>query len=160
MAVALNVQIPDSEIPGAQPNSAPPANHRPAGTGPWPARLAAGFFVGFAGFQLALALGAPLGAMAWSGSSTVLPPALRWSSAAAGAVLVAASAVMLIRSGDLGRWLPQRLFWWINAVLVVQLALNTLANLVSASPPERMVMAPASAIGCVLCIWALALHRR
>ena len=129
-------------------------------THPWPGRLAAAFFLVFAAFQLALSLGAPFGEMAWGGSARVLPEAIRWHSTAAAVILVVAAGVMLVRAGDVGRKLHQQLFWWLNAALVVQLALNTLANLVSHSAGERMVMAPASALGCALCVWALFTRRR
>lgn len=109
----------------------------------------------FAGFQVALALGAPWGRMTWGGASDVLPPALRLASAGAAVVLLASAATMLVRSGDLGRRLPQRLFWWINLLLVVQLALNTAGNLASSQPGERMIMSAASATICLLCLAAL-----
>lgn len=109
----------------------------------------------FAGFQVALALGAPWGRMTWGGASDVLPPALRLASAGAAVVLLASAATMLVRSGDLGRRLPQRLFWWINLALVVQLALNTAGNLASSEPGERLLMSAASTLIGVLCLTAL-----
>ena len=125
----------------------------------WAARLAAIFFLAFSVFQLSLGLGAPFGAFAWGGSTEVLPATLRWSSAAACVVLMLASGVMLVRAGDVGRTLPTAPFWWVNALLAVQLALNTLANLASRSPAERMVMTPATTVGLFLCIAALLLPR-
>ena len=120
------------------------------------ARGAAVFCLAFAAFQVALALGAPFGKMAWGGASPpVLPDSLRAASAGAAVYLVLAAAVMLVRAGDLGARLPRRLFWVFNLVLAVQLALNTLANLAAQGDIERYGMGAASLIGCLLCVAAL-----
>ena len=121
-----------------------------------PARGAAGFCLAFAAFQVALALGAPYGQMAWGGASPpVLPGSLRAASAGAAVYLVLAAAVMLVRAGDLGARLPPRPFWWINLLLAAQLALNTLGNLAAEADAERYGMGAASAVGCLLCLLAL-----
>ena len=119
------------------------------------ARAAVAFFVAFAAFQMTLALGAPFGTVVWGGSSPVLSPAMRAASAGAAVYLLLAAGVMLVRSGDLGRRLPGRLFWWINLVLALQMALNTLGNLVSATAVEKFGMGSASALGAALCVAAL-----
>ncbi|CAN5587277.1 hypothetical protein BH10PSE5_BH10PSE5_13180 [soil metagenome] len=125
------------------------------------ARGAAVFCLAFAAFQVALALGAPFGRIAWGGASPpVLPTDLRAASAGAAVYLVAAAAAMLVRAGDLGARLPQRPFWWVNLVLAIQLALNTLANLAAQSDAERYGMGAASAVGCLLCLGALAARSR
>jgi hypothetical protein len=94
--------------------------------------------------------------MAWGGSATaVLSQGLRWASVAAAFYLLLAGAAMLVRSGD---WRAPRLAWPVlifNALLAVQLALNTAANLASRSESERLVMGAASAVGCLLAILAL-----
>jgi hypothetical protein len=123
--------------------------------GQWAARGAAAFCAAFAAFQVALALGAPYGQMVWGGSSAVLPGNLRAASAGAAVYLLAAGAAMLVRSGDWGRGLPQKLFWGFNAFLALQLALNTLANLAAKTGAERFGMGTASALGCLLCVAAL-----
>ncbi|MBR7618474.1 hypothetical protein JKL49_03650 [Phenylobacterium sp. 20VBR1] len=125
------------------------------------ARGAALFFLAFAAFQVALALGAPYGKVAWGGASPpVLPDNLRAASAGAVVYLVLAAAAMLVRAGDLGARLPQRPFWWVNLVLAIQLALNTLANLAAQSDAERYGMGAASAVGCLLCLGALSVRSR
>jgi hypothetical protein len=125
------------------------------------ARGAAVFCLAFAAFQLALALGAPYGQVAWGGASPpVLPDSLRAASAGAAVYLVLAAAAMLVRAGDLGPRLPWRLFWVFNLVLAVQLALNTVANLASQSGGERYVMGSASLLGCLLCVAALSAQPR
>jgi hypothetical protein len=123
--------------------------------GRWAARAAAIFCLGFALFQVALALGAPWGEIAWGGSSPVLPPAMRAASAAAAAYLLGAAVLMLARAGDIGRRWPPRVMFGFNIFLALQLALNTAANLASKSAGEQFGMGAASAAGVVLCLAAL-----
>ena len=119
------------------------------------ARAAAVFFGLFAVFQLCLALGAPFGEVAWGGALRILPRSLRWASAAAAVYLAFGAGVMAVRAGVLGRRWLARTAWALNAILAVQLALNTAANLASKSPGERAIMGAATAIGCALCVLAL-----
>ena len=126
----------------------------------WAARGAAVFCVAFALFQLALALGAPFGQVAWGGSSAVLPAALRWTSAGACVYLLVAAAIMQVRAGDWGRGLPALPFLIFNVFLAAQLFLNTLANLAAQTEGERVGMGAASAVGCGLCLLALKPARR
>jgi hypothetical protein len=121
----------------------------------WAARGAAAFCVAFAVFQAALALGAPFGQIAWGGSTAVLPAALRWTSLGAAVYLLVAAAIMEVRAGDWGRELPRLPFLIFNIFLAAQLALNTLANLATQTTGERYGMGAASAVGCVLSLWAL-----
>ncbi len=123
--------------------------------GRWAARGAAGFCVAFAGFQIALALGAPYGEMAWGGSTAVLSAGMRAASAGAAIYLMLAGAAMLARSGDWARALPPAPFRWFNGFLALQLALNTAGNLAARDAGERSVMAAASAFGALLCLVAL-----
>ena len=127
--------------------------------GRWSARAAAAFFAAFAVFQIALALGAPLGFMAWGGQSPVLPDALRRASGLAAAVLLVAAAVMLVRSGDWGRSLARWPVFGLNLLFIVQLLLNTGANLASKSQIERLVMGGATILDATLCIAAAVLAR-
>jgi hypothetical protein len=126
----------------------------------WSARGAALFCAGFALFQAALALGAPFGEVVWGGASAVLPARLRWASAGACLYLLFAAAVMEVRAGDWGRDLPKAPFVVFNVILAAQLALNTAANLAAQTLTERYGMGAASAVGCVLCLWALKPARR
>jgi hypothetical protein len=121
----------------------------------WAARGASVFCVAFAVFQLALALGAPFGQIVWGGSSAVLPPSLRLASLGATAYLLIAAAIMEVRAGDWGRELPRLPFLIFNIFLAAQLALNTVANVAAQTGAERYGMGAASALGCVLCLWAL-----
>jgi hypothetical protein len=126
----------------------------------WAARGAAVFCLAFAAFQVALALGAPLGDIAWGGSTRVLAASMRWASAAAAVYLLVAAGLMEARAGDWGRRLPGWLPFAFNVFLALQLALNTLANLAAKSGAERYGMGLASATGCLLCLLALVPARR
>jgi hypothetical protein len=127
--------------------------------GQWAARGAAAFCAIFAVFQAGLALGAPYGRMAWGGSSPVLPENLRAASAGAAVYLLLAAALMLVRAGDWGRGWPRLPVFAFNVFLALQLALNTAANLVAQTGAERFGMGAASAVGCLLCVAALAPRR-
>ena len=109
----------------------------------------------FAGFQVALALGAPYGDIAWGGQTPVLPGPMRWASVGAAVYLLAAAALMEVRAGDWARTWPRWPVFAFNAFLALQLALNTLANLAAKTGAERYGMGAASALGCALCLMAL-----
>jgi hypothetical protein len=97
------------------------------------------------GFQAALAAGLPAAQYAWGGQfSGTLPPVYRWASLASAAMLALAAWVALARA-DIARpgsgARPVRIAAW---AITAFLALNTLGNLMSASPAERQVMTPLS----------------
>lgn len=101
---------------------------------------------GLAVFQLLLAAGAPLGRAAWGGRHRTLPATLRRASLAAVGVLAAAAWVVLARAGTLPPG-PEPL--WIRAaawVFGAYFTFNTVANAVSRSPAERVVMTPVAAL--------------
>jgi hypothetical protein len=123
--------------------------------GRWAARGAALFCLAFAGFQVALALGAPYGDIAWGGQTPVLPGPMRWASLGAAIYLLAAAALMEVRALDWARGWPRWPVFTFNAFLALQLALNTAANLAAKTGAERYGMGAASALGCVLCLAAL-----
>ncbi len=126
----------------------------------WSARGGAIFCLAFAIFQLALALGAPFGQIAWGGSSPVLTDSLRWTSGGACVYLLVAAVIMEVRAEDIGRGLPRLPFLIFNILLAAQLLLNTLANLATRTAGERYGMGAASALGCMLCLIALKPMRR
>ena len=132
---------------------------RPA-IGRWSARGAALFCIAFAIFQIALALGAPFGEVAWGGSSPVLPGPMRAASAGAAVYLLVSAGLMEVRAGDWGRGAPRWPVLIFNLVLALQLALNTAANLAAKTGGERYGMGAASALGCLLCLGALLADRR
>jgi hypothetical protein len=109
--------------------------------------LAAALFLGMAGFQASLALGAPFGAHVLGGRyPSALPGRLRVFCAIAAVVLVVGGLVILARAGAIG-WpaaaagVLAPASWVIAAFLV----LNTLGNLASKSRLERTLFAATTA---------------
>lgn len=112
---------------------------------------ATGFLV-IASFQVALALGAPLGRAAWGGTYTQLPMELRIASAFAVGVWVLAALIVLGRVGFQTSPLPPavvRLGTW---VLVGVTVLGALVNLASPSSWERFLWGPVALVLAVLCL--------
>ena len=102
-------------------------------------------------FQLALALGAPLGKAAWGGRSKgVLPTRRRIASGLAATVIYPIIALYVLVSADLidWEWLPTGAtgMW----VLTGLFTLGTVANLASRSKIER-IWAPVSLVIAVCC---------
>ncbi|MBJ3784809.1 hypothetical protein [Devosia sediminis] len=107
---------------------------------------------GLAVFQLALALGAPLGHFAWGGQHRVLPRGLRMGSLVAIPLYGLFSAIMLMRAGVMAAW-PDA--GWIGPAawaVVAYMGLGVLVNGISRSLPERFTMTPLAGI-----LFALAL---
>ncbi len=127
--------------------------------------LAAGvatiLFLAMAGFQAAMALGAPLGAYVLGGRNVgTLPARLRVASGIAAGILVVMAGVVLARAGVVG-WpsaaagLVAPATW----ILAGYLALNTIANLASKSRIERTAFAATTAVLCALSAYVAAAGR-
>jgi hypothetical protein len=105
---------------------------------------AAGVCLAFAGVQVALAAGAPLGEHVWGGTQDrLLPTNMRIVAGGSAVALTAMATVVLRRAGLVGhpaRWLTPAT-WTIAGFLAV----NTIGNLASTSTVERFVFAPATA---------------
>jgi hypothetical protein len=94
-------------------------------------------------FQLALAAGAPLGYFAWGGAyEGVLPTPLRWASLGSAGIL--GLAIWLLRRRTDHRHPPSPVIHRATWILTAFLILNTIGNLASASPAERITMTPFS----------------
>ena len=93
-------------------------------------------------FQLAIALGAPLGRAAWGGAHVRLPPNLRVASAVAAVIWMVAALLVLDRAGTPLIDLPDPVSDWGTWVLVVVLPVGALTNLASSSPYERFGWGP------------------
>jgi hypothetical protein len=109
-------------------------------------------FLGMAAFQVALALGAPLGAHVLGGAYPGrLPTRLRLFSLIAAAILGAAAIVVLARAGSIG-WPREGAGFLAPAAWVIAgyMALNTLGNLTSKSRLERTVFAGITALLAIL----------
>lgn len=111
---------------------------------------AVGFLVVVA-FQIALTLGAPLGAAALGGANPgPLPDELRVVTALSALIWILATFIVLARGGVPISPLPRGLGLWGTWVLVGYLALGLLLNLASFSPWERFGWAPFTLILFVL----------
>jgi hypothetical protein len=114
---------------------------------------AIGFLV-IAAFQVALALGAPLGSAAWGGAyDEQLPMGLRIASGVAVCVWVLAALILLGRAGFRVVPLPYGVLQWGTWVLVVLLFVGALMNFASSSGWERFGWGPFSLILGVLCLF-------
>ncbi len=109
-------------------------------------------FVLVAGFQVALALGAPLGRAAWGGAHDRLPTGLRIASGIAAGVWVLAAFVVLGRGGHTVSPFPSGVELVGTWVLFGLLALGAVMNLASRSKWERFLMSPVAALLSLLCL--------
>jgi hypothetical protein len=117
------------------------------------ALTAAGGFGVIVAFQVALALGAPLGAAAWGGATTgPLPATLRVASAVACVIWSLAAVIVLHRAGFDVVALPAGLTWWGTWTLVGVLVLGAVMNFASASPWERYGWGPFTLVLAGLCL--------
>jgi hypothetical protein len=109
-----------------------------------------GFFV-VAAFQLALAVGLPLGHAAYGGAHRHLAAGYRVTSAFAMVFWIGAALVVLRRGGLISRPLSARFAYRAMWVLVVLSTLAALVNLASRSGWERFGWGPFSVIVAVMC---------
>jgi hypothetical protein len=116
--------------------------------------MAAG--VGFllvAGFQVALALGAPWGRAAWGGANEGrLPGKLRVASVAAAVVWVFLSSLIFERAGHELIPLPFSVPDWVPWALFGLSLLGAVMNLASRSRLERLIWSPVSGLLAALCL--------
>lgn len=105
---------------------------------------------GLAVFQLALALGAPIGHFAWGGQHRVLPRGLRIGSLVAIALYTLFSLIVLMHAGLIEPWLGPG--WTTPAlwVVIAYTALGIFANAISRSRAERLTMTPLVAVLVIL----------
>jgi hypothetical protein len=100
-------------------------------------------------FQLALALGAPLGRFAWGGQHRVLPPRLRIGSVVSILIYALIDVIVWDRVGAIevfGDPFSEIAMWVIFGYFV----LGILMNAISRSEPERYTMVPVSIVLAVL----------
>ncbi len=115
------------------------------------ATVAAVGFLAIAGFQAALALGAPLGRAAWGGTRTHLPKSLRIASAIAAVFWVLAALIVLGYAGFQVSPISGTVARWGTWVLVGVLLIGALMNFASSSPWERFLWGPLALLLAVLC---------
>ena len=115
-----------------------------------------GLLAALIAFQIALAVGAPLGRAAWGGDHTTLPTSLRIATIFPVAIYALGAAVVLRRAGyrvaHISKTVAGRGTWAFGAVLV----LSALVNFASRSDWEQFLMAP---IALVLALLTLAVAR-
>ena len=117
------------------------------------AMVAAVGFLVIAAFQVALALGAPLGRAAWGGAyDGQLPMGLRIASAVAVGVWLLSALIVLGRAGYRVVPLPYWVLRWGTWVLVGLLFVGALLNIASSSGWERFGWGPVALILGVLCL--------
>lgn len=100
-------------------------------------------------FQLALALGAPLGRFAWGGQHRVLPARLRIGSAVAIVIYAVIAVLALDRTGviDVVSDVVSTVGMW---VVFAYFVLGIPMNAISRSKPERYTMTPVVTVLAVL----------
>ncbi len=113
---------------------------------------AAALLSGVAGYQVAVAAGAPLGEHVWGGRFGPVPPAkVRVASGLAAVFLLASALVVLVAAGRLRLpFLERRAARRVAAVLAAYFALNTVGNMASKSVVERVMMGSTTAVLTVL----------
>jgi hypothetical protein len=100
-------------------------------------------------FQLALALGAPLGRFAWGGQYRVLPARLRVGSAVAIVIYALIAVIALDRVGAIDV-LPDLFATIAMWVVFAYFVLGIVLNAASRSKAERAVMVPVTIVLAVL----------
>lgn len=101
--------------------------------------------------QILLALGVLPVTMAWGGTQTELTTALRFSSLAAIALLIAFAFVIRRRAGLIGQPPIPTYFKLASWVVTAYLALNALGNLRSPSVNERLVFGSITVLLVIAC---------
>ena len=117
--------------------------------------VAATLFGLLALFQVALALGAPLGAYVYGGRVALddgrLPTKWRVASAAASLILLGFAWVILARAGVIETSLDETLLLVLSWMVVAYMALNTAGNLAGKTNIERYVFGGITMVLVVLC---------
>ncbi|NVM46291.1 MAG: hypothetical protein HWN79_15375 [Candidatus Lokiarchaeota archaeon] len=113
--------------------------------------IAVAIFVVISVIQLLLAIGLPLGKLAFGGKYEKLPTNMRIMSIVSIGIFTVASIAILERAGLLIIFnIPifTLVFVWIIAIY---LAFNTLLNIMSKSKQEKLIMTPLSLISSIFC---------
>jgi hypothetical protein len=119
----------------------------------WAAVAAAIGFLMIAAFQVALALGAPLGSAAWGGTSAELPVGLRIASAFAVLVWALAALLVLRRAGYRVPLVSSRMSRWGTWIVFGLTVLGAFLNLASPSNWERFLWGPLALVLAMLCLF-------
>lgn len=101
--------------------------------------------------QLLLALGLPLGKLAYGGKYERLPTNMRIMSIVAIGIFVLASISVLERAGIITIFNNSLIVLVIVWIIAVYLAFNTLLNVMSKSKREKLIMTPLSLASAICC---------
>ena len=115
------------------------------------ALIAVVFFAVLSIFQLLLAIGLPLGKLAYGGKYEKLPTNMRIMSIVAIGIFVLASISVLERAVIIIIFNNPILTMVIVWIIAIYLAFNTLLNVLSKSKPEKLIMTPISLISAICC---------
>ncbi len=99
-------------------------------------------FIGMICFQTLLALGFPIGFLAWGGRYVVLPPELRVASLIAVFIFIIASILVLARADIIIIIDKPKFLKYCVLILAFYFTFNVLMNLLSASLWEMLIMVP------------------
>ena len=108
-------------------------------------------FVVMSVFQLLLALGLPLGKLAYGGKYEKLPTNMRIMSLVAIGIFALGSISVLERAGIITIFNDPIFTLVVVWVIAVYLAFNTLLNAIWKSKQEKLIMAPLSLISAICC---------
>jgi len=101
--------------------------------------------------QLLLALGVPLGKLAYGGKYEKLPTKMRIMSLVAIGIFALGSISVLERVGIITIFNNAILTLVVVWIIAVYLAFNTLTNAISKSKREKLIMTPLSLISAICC---------
>ncbi len=113
--------------------------------------LAVILFIGISIIQLLLALGLPLGHLAYGGKYEKLPTNLRIMSLIAIGIFTFASIAVLSRAGIIIIFTNQDIAYYAVWIIAGYLTFNTLLNVVSRSKGEKRIMTPISLTIAICC---------
>jgi hypothetical protein len=113
--------------------------------------IAAVELIGLTCLQLLLALGLPLGRVAWGGRQRILPVGLRIASFFSTGILVLLSLIILERVDLLTTLNHEGVVRYGTWIMSSFFAMNTLGNITLKSKWERMIATPVSTSLCVFC---------
>ncbi|MBY8987775.1 MAG: hypothetical protein KGD61_04925 [Candidatus Lokiarchaeota archaeon] len=101
--------------------------------------------------QLLLALGSPLGKLAYGGKHERLPTNMRIMSIVAIGIFVLASISVLERAGIITVFNNTIFTLIVVWIIAIYLAFNTLLNVISKNKREKLIMTPLSLISAICC---------
>ncbi|MFX0071793.1 MAG: hypothetical protein ACFFAO_11950 [Candidatus Hermodarchaeota archaeon] len=113
--------------------------------------IAVVIFIGMICFQLLLALGFPIGFLAWGGEYEVLPFELRLASLFAVVIFVIASVLVLSRAEIIKNIDRPKFLKYSVLILAIYFAFNVFMNLLSVSMWEKLIMIPIALSSSILC---------